>query len=186
MQEAQASVDPNAQGANKVQGLKAIFEGENSTANEQHGTQEITPLLEAQTSVDPNAKNTNIVQELKARVEKLGQALEELKEKKQQKMQNGTSLQERETAQNELEKIKKSQITFEKLKAKSEDVGKLLKEIKEQEQQKSLKEQENQERLSNGTSKKLSSEMERLKNFFDSCSKVKAIQIQYKDLTNNE
>lgn len=177
LQEAQAGV---------VQELKAKIERKNSIANEQHGTQEITPLLEAQTSVDPNAKNTNIVQELKARVEKLGQALEELKEKKQQKMQNGTSLQERETAQNELEKIKKSQITFEKLKAKSEDVGKLLKEIKEQEQQKSIKEQKNQGRFSNGTSKKLSPKMENLRDFYNSCSKPKAIQIQYKDLTNNE
>ena len=183
--EAQAGVVQNAQGANKVQGLKAKFEHQNSTTNEKQGHQE-TPLLEAQASVDPNAKNTNIVQELKARVEKLGQALEELKEKKQQKMQNGTSLQERETAQNELEKIKKSQITFEKLKAKSEDVGKLLKEIKEQEQQKSIKEQKNQGRFSNGTSKKLSPKMENLRDFYNSCSKPKAIQIQYKDLTNNE
>lgn len=95
-------------------------------------------------------------------------------------------MQERETAQNELEKIKKSQITFEKLKAKSEDVGKLLKEIKEQEQQKSIKEQKNQGRFSNGTSKKLSPKMENLRDFYNSCSKPKAIQIQYKDLTNNE
>ena len=183
LQEAQKVL---AQRANNFSEIKAKIERKNSIANEQHGTQEITPLLEAQTSVDPNAKNTNIVQELKARVEKLGQALEELKEKKQQKMQNGTSLQERETAQNELEKIKKSQITFEKLKAKSEDVGKLLKEIKEQEQQKSIKEQKNQGRFSNGTSKKLSPKMENLRDFYNSCSKPKAIQIQYKDLTNNE
>lgn len=183
LQEAQKVL---AQRANNFSEIKAKLERKNSIANEQHGTQEITPLLEAQTSVDPNAKNTNIVQELKARVEKLGQALEELKEKKQQKMQNGTSLQERETAQNELEKIKKSQITFEKLKAKSEDIGKLLKEIKEQEQQKSIKEQKNQGRFSNGTSKKLSPKMENLRDFYNSCSKPKAIQIQYKDLTNNE
>lgn len=183
LQEAQKVL---AQRANNFSEIKAKLERKNSIANEQHGTQEITPLLEAQASVDPNAKNTNIVQELKARVEKLGQALEELKEKKQQKMQNGTSLQERETAQNELEKIKKSQITFEKLKAKSEDVGKLLKEIKEQEQQKSIKEQKNQGRFSNGTSKKLSPKMENLRDFYNSCSKPKAIQIQYKDLTNNE
>ena len=103
-----------------------------------------------------------------------------------QKMQKETLLQEKETAQSKLEKIENCQTTYEKLKAKSEKLGQTLEELKKQSQQKSLKEQENQGRLSNGTSKKLSPEMERLKNFFDSCSKPKAIQIQYKDLTNNE
>ena len=86
LQEAQKVL---AQRANNFSEIKAKIERKNSIANEQHGTQEITPLLEAQTSVDPNAKNTNIVQELKARVEKLGQALEELKEKSNKKCKMG-------------------------------------------------------------------------------------------------
>ena len=103
-----------------------------------------------------------------------------------EKIEKKSSLKTEETAQSKLEKIENCQTTYEKLKAKSEKLGQTLEELKKQSQQKSLKEQENQGRLSNGTSKKLSPEMERLKNFFDSCSKPKAIQIQYKDLTNNE
>ena len=120
MQEAQKVL---AQRANNFSEIKAKIERKNSIANEQHGTQEITPLLEAQTSVDPNAKNTNIVQELKAKIERKNSIANE-----QHGTQEITPLLE---AQTSVDPNAKNTNIVQELKARVEKLGQALEELKE-------------------------------------------------------
>ena len=120
LQEAQKVL---AQRANNFSEIKAKIERKNSIANEQHGTQEITPLLEAQTSVDPNAKNTNIVQELKAKIERKNSIANE-----QHGTQEITPLLE---AQTSVDPNAKNTNIVQELKARVEKLGQALEELKE-------------------------------------------------------
>ena len=136
-----------------VKKLREQIEARTSTANEQHVQQE-TPK-ETQPSVVPNAK----VSELKAKFERRNSTTNE-----QHGHQAPSYVPQFEREHN-----------FAQLKAKFENVGKLLEEIKEQEQQKSIKGQENQGRRPTGTRKKLSDKMENLSNFFNTYNKPKSI-----------